>query len=107
MASSIDAEAPSAVICLDSTSPAAAIATEVPVQPVVLRYRDAASQVSQAPSYVGDTSLAASMWSTVMADKLVAAIVVENARGTRHADRRALAEHLRETIAERLEHWNA
>lgn len=85
----------------------AAIATEVPVQPIVLRYRDAASQVSQAPSYVGDTSLAASMWSTVMADKLVAAIVVENAQGTRHADRRALAEHLRETIAERLEHWNA
>ena len=58
--------------------------------------------MSQAPSYVGDTSLAQSLWSTVMADKLVARVVVENAQGTRHADRRALAEHLRETILSRL-----
>jgi 1-acyl-sn-glycerol-3-phosphate acyltransferase len=81
----------------------AAIATEAPVQPVVLSYRDAMSAVSQAPSYVGDTSLAASMWTTVMADRLVARVVVENAQGSRHADRRALAEHLRETILGRLQ----
>ena len=81
----------------------AAIATESPVQPVVLSYRDAASMVSQAASYVGDTSLAQSLWSTVTADKLVARVVVENAQGTRHADRRALAEHLREAILGRLQ----
>lgn len=81
----------------------AAIATETPVQPVVLSYRDAAGAVSQAPSYVGETSLAKSLWSTVTADKLVARVVVENAQGARHADRRALAEHLRETILGRLQ----
>ena len=59
--------------------------------------------VSQAASYVGDTSLAQSLWSTVTADKLVARVVVENAQGTRHADRRALAEHLREAILGRLQ----
>ncbi|MBS0442247.1 MAG: 1-acyl-sn-glycerol-3-phosphate acyltransferase [Proteobacteria bacterium] len=85
----------------------AAIATAAPVQPVVLRYRDAHAAVSQAPSYVGDTSLAASLWATVTADKLVAEVIVENALGTRHADRRALAEHLRELIVGRLKEGRA
>ncbi|MFT3664704.1 lysophospholipid acyltransferase family protein [Piscinibacter sp.] len=80
----------------------AAIATGAPVQPLVLRYRDAQAKVSQAPAYVGDTSLAASLWATVTADELVAEVIAENAQGTRHADRRALAEHLRETILGRL-----
>jgi 1-acyl-sn-glycerol-3-phosphate acyltransferase len=80
----------------------AAIATGSPVQPVVLRYRDARAAVSQAPAYVGDISLVASLWSTLWADGLVATVVVENAQGTRHADRRALAEHLRDTIVGRL-----
>ncbi|WP_298832233.1 1-acyl-sn-glycerol-3-phosphate acyltransferase [uncultured Piscinibacter sp.] len=80
----------------------AAIATESPVQPVVLRYRDARAAVSQAPTYIGDTSLAASLWSTLKAEGLVASVVVENAQGARHADRRALAEHLRDTIVGRL-----
>ena len=77
------------------------------MQPVVLRYRDAHAAVSQAPSYVGDTSLAASLWATVTADKLVAEVIVENALGTRHADRRALAEHLRELIVGRLKEGRA
>ena len=85
----------------------AAIATETPVQPIVLRYRDASSAVSQAPAYVGDTSLAASLWATVMADALVAEMIVENAHGTRHADRRALAELLRDTIVGRLKESRA
>jgi hypothetical protein len=38
----------------------------------------------------------------VTADKLVAEVIVENAQGARHADRRALAEHLRELIVGRL-----
>ena len=80
----------------------AAIATGSPVQPIVLRYRDARSAVSQAPAYVGDTSLLASMWATVMADGLVAEVIVDTAQGTRHADRRALAEHLRDGIVDRL-----
>jgi 1-acyl-sn-glycerol-3-phosphate acyltransferase len=80
----------------------AAIATGTPVQPVVLRYRDAASAVSPAAAYVGDTSLLASLWSTAMAEGLEAVVVAENALGTRHADRRALAEHLRDIIVGRL-----
>ncbi len=85
----------------------AAISTESPVQPVVLRYRDARSTVSAAPAYVGDTSLAASLWATVTADELVAEVIVENAQGARHADRRALAEHLRELIVGRLNEGSA
>lgn len=85
----------------------AAIATGAPVQPLVLRYRDARSSVSPAPAYVGDTSLAESLWATVMADKLVAEVIAENAQGTRHADRRALAEHLRELIVGRLNEGRA
>ncbi|MFT3956898.1 MAG: lysophospholipid acyltransferase family protein [Piscinibacter sp.] len=80
----------------------AAIATEAPVQPIVLRYRDARSAVSQAASYVGDTSLLASMWATVMAEGLVAEVFIDVAQGSRHADRRALAEHLRDGIVARL-----
>ena len=80
----------------------AAIATEAPVQPIVLRYRDARSAVSQAASYVGDTSLLASMWATVMAQGLVAEVFVDAAQATAHADRRALAEHLRDGIVARL-----
>lgn len=80
----------------------AAIATAAPVQPIVLRYRDARSAVSQAASYVGDTSLLASMWATVMADGLVAEVFVDAAQATAHADRRALAEHLRDGIVDRL-----
>lgn len=80
----------------------AAIATETPVQPIVLRYRDAHAAVSQAASYVGDTSLLASMWATVMAQGLVAEVCVEAAQATAHADRRALAEHLRDGIVARL-----
>ena len=80
----------------------AAIATEAPVQPIVLRYRDERSAVSQAAAYVGDTSLLASMWATVMAEGLVAEVFVDAAQSTRHADRRALAEHLRDGIVDRL-----
>ena len=39
--------------------------------------------------------------------KLVAEVIVENALGTRHADRRALAEHLRELIVGRLKEGRA
>lgn len=80
----------------------AAIATEAPVQPIVLRYRDSRSAVSQAASYVGDTSLLASMWATVMAQGLVAEVFVDTAQATAHADRRALAEHLRDGLVARL-----
>lgn len=80
----------------------AAIATESPVQPVVLRYSDARAAFSPAATYVGDTSLAESVWSAAMADGLQVHLQIETAQATRHLDRRALAESLRQLIAQRL-----
>jgi 1-acyl-sn-glycerol-3-phosphate acyltransferase len=80
----------------------AAIATETPVQPVVLRYSDAKAAVSTAGSYVGDTSLATSLWSAATAEGLCVHVELLPAEGTRHLDRRALAEKLHESIASRL-----
>jgi 1-acyl-sn-glycerol-3-phosphate acyltransferase len=80
----------------------AAIATESPVQAIALRYSDANAAISSAGSYVGDTTLLASMWSAVSADGLRVQVLVEPAQGTRHLDRRALSESLRETISQRL-----
>ncbi len=80
----------------------AAIATATPVQPLVLRYSDADTAVSQAAAYLGETSLAESLWSTVRAEGLHVRIEVQTAQGTRHLDRRALARTLRESIAGRL-----
>ena len=80
----------------------AAIATEAPVQPVVLRYRDALAAVSQAGAYVGDTTLMQSMWSTATAEGLSVSVEVLLAEGTRHLDRRALADKLHGSIADRL-----
>lgn len=80
----------------------AAIATATPVQPVVLRYRDAASAVSQAGAYVGETTLAQSMWSAACADRLSVSVELLPAEATRELDRRALAEKLHKAIAGRL-----
>lgn len=80
----------------------AAIATESPVQPIVLRYSDAGAAVSQAGAYVGDTSLVQSMWSAATAEGLTVSVDVLLAEGSRHLDRRALAERLHASIAGRL-----
>ena len=52
----------------------AAIATETPVQPVALRYSDAPHRISAAAAYVGETTLAESLWQVAMADRLHAEI---------------------------------
>lgn len=80
----------------------AAIATATPVQPLVLRYRDAHTAVSQAGTYVGDTSLAASMWATACAEGLSVSVELLPAEATQQFDRRALADKLHATIAGRL-----
>ena len=80
----------------------AAIATEAPVQPLVLCYREAGARVSRAAPYVGDTSLAESVWAVAGADGLQVHVQIEPAQATRQLDRRALAARLRETIAGRL-----
>jgi 1-acyl-sn-glycerol-3-phosphate acyltransferase len=81
----------------------AAIAAQAPVQPVALRFSDPRDRVSAAAAYIGDTTLVESLWAIAKADRLTAHIALLPAEGTRHLDRRALAEHLRTQIGEALE----
>jgi 1-acyl-sn-glycerol-3-phosphate acyltransferase len=80
----------------------AAVATATPVQPLVLRYRDADADFSDAGGYVGDTTLLQSLWSAACAERLSVGVEVLAARPTEGVDRRVLAEGLRETIAGRI-----
>lgn len=81
----------------------AAIATGTPVQPVVLRYADRQQAFSAAAQFVGDTTLMQSLWRLARGDGLVVHVQVLPAEGTRHADRRALAAHLRGLVAAGLQ----
>ncbi|MGW2887126.1 lysophospholipid acyltransferase family protein [Streptomyces griseoruber] len=70
----------------------AALDAEVPVQPVRIRYRDAAGAASTAPAYVGDDSLLASLWRVTSARGLVAEVeVLPLLAPGGAADRKALA----------------
>ena len=80
----------------------AAIATEVAVQPVALRYSDRRHAVSPAAAYVGDTTLAQSVWWVVSADGLKVHVQMLLPEGTRHLDRRALAERLQAQVGSAL-----
>jgi 1-acyl-sn-glycerol-3-phosphate acyltransferase len=80
----------------------AAIATETPVQPVVLRFFDAQHAVSPLAEFLGETTLAQSAWRFVCSRGLNVEVNVLAAQQTAHADRRALAEHLRATIQAEL-----
>jgi len=80
----------------------AAVATATPVQPVVLRFADAAQAYSPAVVYIGDTSLVQSMWRVASARGLRVHVQLLPAVASAHADRRALAEHLRELVAAEL-----
>ena len=80
----------------------AAIATETPVQPIALRYSDQRDAVSAAAAYIGDTSLAQSVWWIACADGLTVTVRMLLPEGTRHLERRALAERLQGQIAQAL-----
>ena len=80
----------------------AAIATGTPVQPVVLRYADAESAFSPSAEFVGDTSLAQSLWRLARGRGLTVHVTVLPSQDSAHADRRALAQHLREQIDAQL-----
>jgi 1-acyl-sn-glycerol-3-phosphate acyltransferase len=81
----------------------AAVATATPVQPVALRFSSATQRFSDDVAYVGDTSLAQSIWRVACARGLGVHVQWLPSLGSAHADRRALAAHLRELIAERME----
>ena len=80
----------------------AAIATATPVQPIVLRFSDAREPISRAAEFIGATTLVESLWRVARADGLVANLTLLPARASAHADRRALAQTLRDDIIARL-----
>jgi 1-acyl-sn-glycerol-3-phosphate acyltransferase len=77
----------------------AAIATGTPVQPAVLRFFDADQAVSPVAEFLGNTTLAQSLWRFLRADSVGVEVRLLPPQATAHADRRALAEHLQATIA--------
>jgi 1-acyl-sn-glycerol-3-phosphate acyltransferase len=81
----------------------AAVATGTPVQPVVLRFFDAEHRFSPAAEFLGDTTLLQSVWRIASARGLGVRVELLLPIRTDHADRRALAEHLRELIAQTLQ----
>lgn len=81
----------------------AAIATEVAVQPIALRYSDTLHAVSGAAAYIGDTTLAQSLWWVVCADGLKVTVQMLPPEGTRHLERRALAARLQAQIGSALD----
>ena len=76
----------------------AAISTGTPVQGVALRYSDPAHRFSPAAQFLGETTLLQSVWRMLSAQGLRVHVELLQPQGARHADRRALAEHLRSQI---------
>ncbi|MES2581648.1 MAG: lysophospholipid acyltransferase family protein [Pseudomonadota bacterium] len=77
----------------------AAISADAPVQPVALRFVDAASgQISFAPCYVGDDTLWQSLWRTLRADNVQAVVQFGTPETAQGRDRRTWAADLRDTI---------
>lgn len=76
----------------------AAISAGVPVQPVALRYSDAAHRVSPATLWVGEVTLLHSMWAIAQAEGLVAHVALGEPLPTAGAHRRTLAVELRDRI---------
>ncbi|MBK6863242.1 MAG: 1-acyl-sn-glycerol-3-phosphate acyltransferase [Ideonella sp.] len=81
----------------------AAIATATPVQPVALRFADAAHARSPAIEFVGEMTMLQSVWAIACAQGLCAQVEVLPAQSVAHADRRRLAERLREEIGAAIE----
>lgn len=80
----------------------AAIAAEAPVQPVALRFHQPGLAFSPAVAFLGETTLVQSMWRVACAQGLCVEVQLLDPERTLHADRRALAAHLRERIGEAL-----
>jgi len=80
----------------------AAITTGAPVQPVALRFSDRQQPISAAVEFVGATTLVQSVWRVACGDGLTAHISLLAPRESANAERRALAQLLREDIEARL-----
>ena len=81
----------------------AAIAAEAPVLPVALSYVHAGGATRHdAPVYIGDTTLLASMWATVRATDVQALVSFGDAQVDEGRTRREWAENVRNTIGSML-----
>lgn len=80
----------------------AAIATEAPVLPVVLRWHEPGERFSTAAQFIGDTTLVQSLWRIAAARGMGIDVQILPAVGTQGLDRRALGEALRTVIRTRL-----
>lgn len=80
-----------------------AIAAEVPIQPISLRFSDASERISSAAAYVGEMTLMQSLWAVVLATDLTAHVVLLPVLHPQGLTRRELAERLRADIAAQLE----
>lgn len=81
----------------------AAIATATPIQPAVLRYHQPGQRFSAAAEFIGDTTLVQSVWRVATARGLAVDVDLLLSQATAHADRRALADTLRQLVAEQLQ----
>jgi 1-acyl-sn-glycerol-3-phosphate acyltransferase len=79
-----------------------AIVSGTPVQCVAIRYSDPAHRFSPAAQFLGETTLLQSVWRILSARGLRVHVDLLPPQGARHADRRALAEHLRASIHAQL-----
>lgn len=80
----------------------AAVTTGVPVQPVALRFSEPGHAVSPSAAYIGETTLAQSLWTIACADALEVHVDVLAPIASAGLDRRGLSEAARERIATAL-----
>jgi 1-acyl-sn-glycerol-3-phosphate acyltransferase len=78
----------------------AALSADAPVQPVALRYVDAATgKDSPGPLYLGDETLVASLWRTLNSPRIVAEIRFGQPQAAQGRDRRRWSHDLRAAVA--------
>jgi 1-acyl-sn-glycerol-3-phosphate acyltransferase len=80
----------------------AAVATGTPIQPAALRFAEPGHAFAPAAQFLGNTTLLGSVWRIATAQGLAVHVTLLPPVSTAHADRRALAGHLRDLIAQAL-----
>ena len=76
-----------------------AIAAEVPVQPMSLKFVDARTgELTLAPCYIGDDTLVGSVWRTLTAPPITAVVCFGEPQTANGRERRQWAHELRETV---------
>ena len=77
----------------------AAISANAPVQPMALRFVDAATGArSTAPAYIGDDSLVGSIWRTLSAPPITAVVIFGEPQYAQGRDRRTWARDLHDAV---------